>query len=161
MHLEAEGIQAHLSDAETVNMDWLLGNALGYIKLQVLSDQVEQAVSLLAQRGSERRESPNCDRAADSDRCLSCDAPLLGGESSCSSCGWTYSKARDDPSDEGECQSDAGSGRQEDGSTAMDSLRGLKKPILLFFLSPFIFAGLLLVAAILDIVVRFLVRLVR
>jgi hypothetical protein len=43
MHLDAEGIPAFLSDAETVNMDWLLGNAIGYIKLAVPRGQADAA----------------------------------------------------------------------------------------------------------------------
>lgn len=35
MHLDAEGIPAFLSDAELLNADWLLSNAVGYIKLAV------------------------------------------------------------------------------------------------------------------------------
>jgi len=35
LQLEGNGITVFLADAETVNMDWLLGNAIGNIKLQV------------------------------------------------------------------------------------------------------------------------------
>jgi hypothetical protein len=35
LRLDAEGIPAFLSDAETVDMNWFLANALGWIKVLV------------------------------------------------------------------------------------------------------------------------------
>jgi len=49
--LEAAGIQTFLADEETVNMDWLLGNAIGRIKLQVGDQDAEAARTLLSQHG--------------------------------------------------------------------------------------------------------------
>ncbi len=54
LNLEAEGMPAFLSDAETVDMDWLLGNALGWIKLQVPAADAERAAAIL-RRVEERR----------------------------------------------------------------------------------------------------------
>lgn len=49
LRLEAEGLTPSFSDAEIVNMDWLLGNAVGYIKLQVPLSQAGAAADLLEQ----------------------------------------------------------------------------------------------------------------
>jgi Putative prokaryotic signal transducing protein len=48
--LTDQGIPAFLSDERTINVNWLLGNAIGYIKLQVPSDQVEKARSVLREQ---------------------------------------------------------------------------------------------------------------
>ncbi len=41
------GIDCQLLNAEVVSMDWLLGNAIGYIPLQVPPDQLETAENIL------------------------------------------------------------------------------------------------------------------
>lgn len=51
--LEAEGIRAFLIDEESINMLWLLGTALGGVKLQVSEDQWEQADQILQERMAE------------------------------------------------------------------------------------------------------------
>ncbi len=47
--LDAEGIPAFLADVETLDMDWLLGNALNWFKLQVPAADAERAAALLGQ----------------------------------------------------------------------------------------------------------------
>ncbi len=47
LRLEAEGIPAFLSDTEVLDMNWLLGNALGWIKLQVPAADAERAAEIL------------------------------------------------------------------------------------------------------------------
>src|SRR5271155_5604438 len=49
LSLDAEGIPVFLSDAEIVDMDWLLGNALGWIKLQVPAAEAGRAAEILGQ----------------------------------------------------------------------------------------------------------------
>ena len=49
MFLESEGLRAFLADAEIVNMDWLLGNAIGNVKLQVPESEAKKALELLSQ----------------------------------------------------------------------------------------------------------------
>src|ERR1700730_9651413 len=66
-HLIAEGIPAFLSDAETVYMAWSLGNALGYIKLQVPEAQAERARRILDQaeeNSTQEREQGQTERTA-------------------------------------------------------------------------------------------------
>ncbi len=45
--LEQAGIKSVVTDESVVTMDWLLGNAVGWVKLQVLDDDAEKAVSAL------------------------------------------------------------------------------------------------------------------
>ncbi|MEX0586029.1 MAG: DUF2007 domain-containing protein [Pirellulales bacterium] len=47
MLLEAEGIRAYLADATFVSMDWLLGNAVGWIKVQVADNDADGALAIL------------------------------------------------------------------------------------------------------------------
>ncbi len=53
-YLERQGIPAFLADAKLMAMDWLLGNAIGYTKLQVPSNEAVKAVHLLLHPGSAR-----------------------------------------------------------------------------------------------------------
>jgi len=45
--LTAAGIQSVLGDDNTLGMDWLLGNAIGWVKLQVREEDAEKAVAVL------------------------------------------------------------------------------------------------------------------
>jgi hypothetical protein len=47
--LSAAGIPSVVQDEQTVNMDWLLGPALGWIKLQVSEQDYERALAALDQ----------------------------------------------------------------------------------------------------------------
>src|SRR5436190_18581355 len=48
--LRAGGIDAVVTDAEVVSMDWLLGQAVGGIKVQVREDDAERAVAELGRK---------------------------------------------------------------------------------------------------------------
>lgn len=54
--LTEAGIRAAVADETTVAMDWLLGNAIGWIKLQVLEDDAERAVAELERAFGEHGE---------------------------------------------------------------------------------------------------------
>lgn len=45
--LEAAGIKATVADETTVAMDWLLGAAVGWVKVQVLEEDADRAVTVL------------------------------------------------------------------------------------------------------------------
>ena len=45
--LEQEGIRAYLQDEHTVTIDPIISNAIGGIKLMVLTDQLERAIQLM------------------------------------------------------------------------------------------------------------------
>jgi len=54
--LAEAGIRAAVADETTVAMDWLLGNAIGWIKLQVLEVDAERAVAELERTFGEEGE---------------------------------------------------------------------------------------------------------
>jgi hypothetical protein len=148
MYLADQGIEAHLSDAEAVNMTALLGNALGSIKLQVLSDQVDDAALWLEQGRSGYGKWADDDQDTAGDRCLACDEPLPVGKSKCRSCGWTYGKAMHGALDDDE--SATGIEDEDEGyyTDAMDALRELKWPVIV--------TGIVLVLLLLSLIVIFL-----
>lgn len=45
--LEAAGIRATIADETVVQMDWLLGGAVGWVKVQVLEEDADRAVAVL------------------------------------------------------------------------------------------------------------------
>jgi hypothetical protein len=45
--LEAAGVRCFLTDDQTTGMDWLLGNAIGWVKLQVAESDAQRAVAIL------------------------------------------------------------------------------------------------------------------
>jgi rRNA maturation endonuclease Nob1 len=83
--LEEEGIKTYLTDAEIVSMDWLLGNAVGSIKLQVATADAERAVDILKNAPPSTPASPGKDN-----QCLACGAMMTEDEDVCPKCGWTY-----------------------------------------------------------------------
>lgn len=108
--LESEGIDVYLADKETVSTDWALGNAIGYIKLQVPPAQVEAANAALQRMRSERaaRESD----VDASDKCLACGAPFQRSQTTCAECGWSFA---DDTTD------DVRGAGEDDNETAADA----------------------------------------
>ena len=74
--LEAEGVTAFIGDATMVTAEWLIGSALGGVKLQVAEVDVPAAMAVLASH--ESLTNPSGDRPADDDvpRCLSCGATM-------------------------------------------------------------------------------------
>ena len=64
--LRAAGIDAVVADAEVVSMDWLLGQAVGGIKVQVREEDADRAVGELERAfgaGGERFDAPPPDAA--------------------------------------------------------------------------------------------------
>jgi hypothetical protein len=56
LKLEAEGISVYLADELTIQMDWLLSNAIGGVKVQVPSTQARRARRILTTLTSETSE---------------------------------------------------------------------------------------------------------
>ena len=84
--LDAEGIESFIADAETVTMDWLLGIAVGDVKIQVARSVAERARDILA-----RRRNP--DESGDPPgitTCLSCGTPFSDQADRCPKCGWSF-----------------------------------------------------------------------
>ena len=71
-------------------MDWLLGNAVGNIKLQVPQMQAERAAALVEQIRRERQDREESEDEVESNVCLACGAELADEASRCSACGWSY-----------------------------------------------------------------------
>lgn len=84
--LDAEGIEAFIADAETVTMDWLLGIAIGDVKIQVARSVAERAREILARRRhpDESAEPPGVTT------CLSCGTPFSDQADRCPKCGWSF-----------------------------------------------------------------------
>lgn len=87
LELEGEGFTVFLADAEIVNMDWLLGNAVGDIKLQTPNEQAQAAAERLQLLRNERQARA---ATASVEKCLSCGAPLPADTAKCPVCGWSY-----------------------------------------------------------------------
>jgi len=89
--LQREGVTAFIADAEAIAMDWFLGSAIGFVKLQVPRAQVKEAVTVLTSTpSSPPEEIPMDDDAPETARCLSCGATMGDNESTCAACGWSY-----------------------------------------------------------------------
>jgi hypothetical protein len=136
LHLESEGIPAFLADAETVNMNWLLGNAIGYIKLQVPRAQAEAARDVLeTMRASRSREPAARAESSQAIYCRYCDGELAASESTCPTCGRAIGGDESDL-----LENDPADSSDEDLSDetpmAMDSLRAIRRPLLLLLLLP-------------------------
>lgn len=95
LRLDSEGLTTFLADAETVNTDWFLGNAIGDIKLQVPAAQVAEAGRILEEMHEERRRRRERPDGDDPDVCLACGAPLPEDAAQCAACGWSYAGADD------------------------------------------------------------------
>ncbi|MGC3967041.1 MAG: DUF2007 domain-containing protein [Pirellulales bacterium] len=90
--LESEGITCFLYDDAVVQMDWFLGNAVGYVKLKVPANEATRATELLQQipEGNSSTTSGDED-APETTVCLSCQAAMPDGVDRCPVCGWSYS----------------------------------------------------------------------
>jgi hypothetical protein len=158
MHLEEQGIQSFLADAETVNMDWLLGNALGYVKLQVSSDQAEAAAAILQRIPANRSRSDDGEETTDAASCLSCGAKLLTDHSVCPSCGWSYASGDDDKPGEADAHESEHHASRSGGASAMAMLRKMRRPMIWIIVAPFLIIAAWAVLAVTSLVVRAFMR---
>jgi hypothetical protein len=137
-HLQAAGITAVLADAETVGMDWLLGNALGHIKLRVPRGQAQAAREVLgagADGGGERGEQNQ--RPAGEETCLACGAALPPNQRRCVACGWSYLEEGEGEPAEEASRTEGGREVAPSGEArAMEALRSWRRPVLILFLGP-------------------------
>src|SRR5205085_12654012 len=80
MQLEAEGIRSFLANAQTVTTDWFLGNAIGYIQLQVAADQAEAAQAILENMHAlQKLHETESGEEVEIPACLSCGAEIPVG----------------------------------------------------------------------------------
>lgn len=89
LHLEEAGIRGYVADAETVAMDWLIGTAVGHVKLQVAQSDADTAIEVLT-RFPRSTSPPQAEDRDSESACLSCGAPLGEEEIRCPKCGWSY-----------------------------------------------------------------------
>jgi hypothetical protein len=89
--LEVEGIESFIADSNMVTNDWFLGNAIGWIKLQVRRSEAEQALAILQKYP--RLMKYHQDDLPDDEglTCLSCSSPMGIDEEKCPKCGWSFS----------------------------------------------------------------------
>lgn len=89
--LAESGIQAFVADATAVTADWFLGNAIGYVKLEVPASQAEAALALLNEHPQllDRGRPP---AVADDGvvKCLACGTVMPDDTDRCPACGWSY-----------------------------------------------------------------------
>lgn len=89
--LAESGIQAFVADATAVTADWFLGNAIGYVKLEVPASQAAAALALLNEHPQllDRGRPPaNPDDGVV--KCLACDTVMPDDTDRCPACGWSY-----------------------------------------------------------------------
>ena len=88
--LEAEGVAAFVNDATIVTAEWLLGSALGGVKLEVAEADVPAAMAVLEATPS--LTNPAGDKPADDGvpHCLSCGTAMPEEATACPACGWSY-----------------------------------------------------------------------
>jgi hypothetical protein len=91
--LEQEGIQAFVADANIVTADWFLGNAVGYIKLQVRRSQAQAALEVLHDNPRLMGVSVPEERPDGAMSCLACGEPIPDDADRCTACGWSYESA--------------------------------------------------------------------
>jgi hypothetical protein len=102
MHLADEGIQAFIADGQTITMDWFLGNALGYIKLEVAESQAQRAMAIMAKWPKPRMGADLAASDLEPLRCLACGKRMLEDQERCFECGWSYADASADDGDVGD-----------------------------------------------------------
>jgi hypothetical protein len=90
--LEQQGIQVFVLDSNVVTTDFFLGNAVGYIKLQVPRSQADLAVAILQKQPTlfDRGTSESNSEEDEVAQCLSCGAKLPEEDDRCPACGWCY-----------------------------------------------------------------------
>ncbi len=91
--LEGQGIVAVLADSELVQTNWMLGSAVGYVKLQVPRQSVEHAARIVEELSRKRQQRALTPERPDQDVCLECGATLPEDATVCSKCGWTFLSA--------------------------------------------------------------------
>ena len=71
--LEEEGFQVYIADDTFVGMDWLLSNAIGGVKIQVLDSDAERAAQFIEQHGPDTLETSNTSDKSDVEvACVEC-----------------------------------------------------------------------------------------
>lgn len=167
MHMESEGFQAQLLDAETVSTDWALGNAIGYIKLQVPRSQADAALVILEKLRALKKSRRETDaEELETTRCLSCGEELHVDQTTCPKCGWSYAADGDtlinDEEQDEDAAGDGPAGRPpaagmtvDEPISVLDSLRSWKKPMVWLLLFPMLAGAALFVISLILFLLKF------
>jgi rubrerythrin len=91
--LETGGVQAFLADAEMIRMDWAVGNAIGWIKLQVADDDAALAAEILGEIQQTRVANKLIDNDGEKGVCPACGVSMAESLEACPACGWTFAKS--------------------------------------------------------------------
>ncbi|MCA9053487.1 MAG: hypothetical protein KDA75_06600 [Planctomycetaceae bacterium] len=122
--LNAAGIDAYADSVELVTMQWDLSNAVGGVKLQVATEDVQAAEALLNRQptsadGQNFRET----------RCSDCGLALHADATECPACGWSTDDDEELPyfeEDDGsldEPEADAWNDREAQTPNSLDGMR--------------------------------------
>lgn len=93
--LEAEGIPVYLENRNVIAMDWLLGVAVGDIKVKVPEPAAKEAFGILisqqeAIQAAAAKRHASVDLAPGEIPCLQCGKAIKEEADCCEHCGWTY-----------------------------------------------------------------------
>jgi len=142
LQLEGNGITVFLADAETVNMDWLLGNAIGNIKLQVPAEHADRALTLLDEMREKALQRRETEDDSEGTVCLACGTKIPEDQSRCPSCGWSYTGEENGAQGAAHEVSGQGEDRTQLKENVrphrLDLIRALKGPMFWFFLLAFL-----------------------
>jgi hypothetical protein len=117
IQLEDAGIPCRLLNSEVVSMYPLLGNAVGYIPLQVPEDRLDAAADVL---GDAAVEAPLSD-------CLRCGEPL-GEDAACPMCGQITEESPSHSDSEGpEPEESQRDDEPAESRLSLEGMRGLAK----------------------------------
>ncbi len=87
--LEQEGITTFVADSNTITADWLLGPAVGWVKVQVAEADAVAALAVLEKHPNLLKTyfEPKLEVAS---VCLSCEAAMEEADETCAACGWSF-----------------------------------------------------------------------
>ena len=95
--LEAEGIPVYLENRNVIAMDWLLGVAVGDIKVKVPEPAAQEALGILisqqeAIQAAAAKRQASVDLGPGEFACFQCGQTIPAGIDTCSACGWSYNE---------------------------------------------------------------------
>lgn len=94
MRLEAEGIRSVLADEGVVGVNWMLGNAVGGVKVLVSDADLERALEIVDEHASEQSDDRE-ERLSEDWECPACGEKIESGFEICWACGSSREGARD------------------------------------------------------------------
>ncbi len=90
LHLSENGIPSYLANEGVMQMNWLLGQAVGHVQLLVADSDVAKANAVLTTFSQPTSE----------DTCLACGAAMQEEETICPQCGWSFGSGEEAAEDD-------------------------------------------------------------